>query len=345
MRIHMHRHLSAALIAVCVLATPVRAQPPQPQGRGFVTGGSVVPQPTRSEDELKAVIADKPAEFYPSVELARLYQRAGRIADAERVLRDALGYHPTSAPLFTTLLNLFEMPPKTDPERVLAIAEEWMRADPSSSLAVASAANAHHVLGVQIRDNPAESLSHIDQSLQLLDVALRTHPDDGLLLRTRSLHLRSKASFTSDPAERELLMKQADEAASRVGHQSGAGYSQRWTSVGGTASGSRFGTPPPPSLPGAVRVGGNIRMPTKIRDVKPVYPPEAQEARVQGVVILEIVLDEAGKVADARVLRSIPLLDQAALDAARQWEFSTTTLNGSPVPVIMTVTVQFSLMQ
>jgi periplasmic protein TonB len=92
-----------------------------------------------------------------------------------------------------------------------------------------------------------------------------------------------------------------------------------------------------------VRVGGNVRPPTKIRNVPPMYPQEALDARVQGVVIMEVTIDEQGRVSDARVLRSIPLLDQAAIDAVRQWEFTPTLLNGEPVPVIMTVTVQFSL--
>ena len=82
---------------------------------------------------------------------------------------------------------------------------------------------------------------------------------------------------------------------------------------------------------------------TKTKDVAPVYPPIAQSARVQGVVIIEAMIGPNGKVQDARVLRSIPLLDQAALDAVRQWEFTPTLLNGVPVPVIMTVTVQFTL--
>ena len=82
---------------------------------------------------------------------------------------------------------------------------------------------------------------------------------------------------------------------------------------------------------------------TKTKHVKPVYPPIAQSARVQGVVIIEATIGPNGKVQDARVLRSIPLLDQAALDAVRQWEFTPTLLNGVPVPVIMTVTVQFTL--
>jgi len=120
--------------------------------------------------------------------------------------------------------------------------------------------------------------------------------------------------------------------------------------------------PPPPPPPGAraggagaapgnaaggpfqpVRVGGNIRQPTQVRRVNPVYPAEAEAARVQGVVILEAVIGVDGRVDNARVLRSIPLLDQAAIDAVQQWEYTPTLLNGAPVPVIMTVTVQFTL--
>lgn len=94
---------------------------------------------------------------------------------------------------------------------------------------------------------------------------------------------------------------------------------------------------------GAVRVGGNIRQPMKMVDVKPVYPDLAQKARVQGVVIVEALIGQDGRVEGARVLRSIPLLDQAALDAVRQWEFNPTLMNGVPVPVIMTLTVNFTL--
>jgi protein TonB len=101
--------------------------------------------------------------------------------------------------------------------------------------------------------------------------------------------------------------------------------------------------PPPPPPPAPVRVGGAIRPPTKVKDVRPVYPAIAQSARVQGVVIIEATIGPTGTVQDAKVLRSIPLLDAAALDAVRQWQFTPTTLNGVPVPVIMTVTVNFTL--
>jgi protein TonB len=90
-------------------------------------------------------------------------------------------------------------------------------------------------------------------------------------------------------------------------------------------------------------VGGAVKPPTKTRHVNPVYPPIAMSSRVQGVVILEVVIGADGKIGQARVLRSIPLLDQAAIDAVMQWEFTPTLLNGAPVPIIMTMTVQFTL--
>ena len=65
--------------------------------------------------------------------------------------------------------------------------------------------------------------------------------------------------------------------------------------------------------------------------------------RVQGVVILECTISPQGKVTDVKVLRGIPLLDQAAIDAVKQWVYTPTLLNGVPVPVIMTVTVNFRL--
>ena len=91
-----------------------------------------------------------------------------------------------------------------------------------------------------------------------------------------------------------------------------------------------------------LRVGGRIQAPKKIKDVKPVYPATAQSARVAGAVTIEMTIGPDGKVIDAKVVRSIPLLDQAALDAVRQWEYTPTLLNGVPVPVLVTVTLNFT---
>jgi TonB family protein len=92
----------------------------------------------------------------------------------------------------------------------------------------------------------------------------------------------------------------------------------------------------------AVRPGGRIMAPKKIKDVAPVYPAIAQSAHVTGAVTIEATIGPDGKVIDAKVVRSIPLLDQAALDAVRQWEYLPTMLNGVPVPVLVTVTVNFT---
>ena len=112
--------------------------------------------------------------------------------------------------------------------------------------------------------------------------------------------------------------------------------------VGGEVGGT--GTEPKPEPPaGPVRVGGNIKEPKKLRNVPPLYPEVAKQARVQGVVVLEATIDRSGRVDNVRVLRGIPLLNEAAVEAVKKWVYSPTMLNGEPVPVIMTVTVNFTL--
>jgi TonB family protein len=113
---------------------------------------------------------------------------------------------------------------------------------------------------------------------------------------------------------------------------------------GGVAGGVSTGVGPGyTATQSPVRVGGDIKEPKKIRDVKPVYPSIAQTAGVTGVVILETIIATDGSVREAKILRSVPLLDQAALDAVYQWQFTPTLLNNEPVEVIMTVTVSFTL--
>jgi protein TonB len=100
---------------------------------------------------------------------------------------------------------------------------------------------------------------------------------------------------------------------------------------------------PPPVAREPLRVGGSISRPERIRYVAPVYPPIARAAHVEGIVVVEAVLGADGRVREARVLRSAPLLDAAAIAAVEQWQFTPTLLNGQAVPVVMTVTVVFSL--
>jgi len=94
---------------------------------------------------------------------------------------------------------------------------------------------------------------------------------------------------------------------------------------------------------GAVRAIGDIKPPRLIKAVEPVYPEIARQAQVEGVVIVEARTDEKGNVEDARILRSIPLLEQAAIDAVKQWKYEPAIINGKPQKVVFTVTVRFML--
>jgi protein TonB len=116
--------------------------------------------------------------------------------------------------------------------------------------------------------------------------------------------------------------------------------------VGGLDVGTFVIDAPPPAAVAPVTplvIGGNIKPPARIKYVAPDYPPIALSVKAQGVVIVEAVIGADGKVQQARVLRGKPLLDEAALAAVRSWEYTPTLLNGQPTPVIMTVTVQFTL--
>jgi protein TonB len=114
-----------------------------------------------------------------------------------------------------------------------------------------------------------------------------------------------------------------------------------------------LGVPPAPEIvrppaahpPALVRVGHGVREPRKIVDVAPIYPPIALSARIEGAVILEAVINERGEIERVKVLRSQPLLDGAAVDAVRRWRYSPTLLNGAPVSVLMTITINFTLRQ
>jgi len=93
----------------------------------------------------------------------------------------------------------------------------------------------------------------------------------------------------------------------------------------------------------ALQAVGEVKPPKLVRRVEPDYPKLAQEARVQGVVVLEATTDIYGRVTAVRVLRSVTLLDEAAVTAVRQWVYEPLLVNGRPRPVTFTVTVRFVL--
>ena len=113
--------------------------------------------------------------------------------------------------------------------------------------------------------------------------------------------------------------------------------------VGGLMAAPPPPPPPPPPAPKLVRIGGNIQAPQLVKRVEPTYPELALVAKVTGLVILEASVGADGTVQDVRVLRSVKFLDQAAVDAVKQWRYAPLVLNGTATPFVLSVTLNFSV--
>lgn len=116
--------------------------------------------------------------------------------------------------------------------------------------------------------------------------------------------------------------------------------------IGGVLNTAAKPVAPPSAKSGApVRVGGRVRPPKAIMQVHPEYPPLARQARIQGQVQIDAVLDEQGNVIDMKVVSGPPILYQAALDALKKWKYEPTYLNDQPIAVELIVTITFELGQ
>jgi protein TonB len=119
--------------------------------------------------------------------------------------------------------------------------------------------------------------------------------------------------------------------------------------LGGVVGGLPEAPPPPPPPPppvqrGPVRIGGQIKAPALVKRIEPGYPPIAVSAHLEGVVILEAIVDRDGSVSEVKVLRALhPLLDREAEMAVKQWRYSPLILNGTAERFILTVTLSFHL--
>jgi len=272
----------------------------------------------RRERELRLLVASGGATKDTYLELARLANLQNRIDDVVQALSEAAKFDPPAA---------------ESHHRIATFLWEYARRPGLDA---------------------ATQLAYVKKGIAAEDEALALQPNYLEALTYKNILLRMQANLSSDAVEQQRLITEADTLRNRAIELQKQHAEHR--PLGNTAGGPP--PPPPPPFPGfsepfeqtmarlqPIRVGGNVRTPTKTRDSRPVYPPEAQAARVQGVVILETIIDAQGNIANARVLRSIPMLDSAALSAVSQWQFTPTLLNGAAVGVIMTVTVNFTLME
>jgi TonB family protein len=328
------------------LLLPTQQQPPRDPK---VAAGIVLDDAAR-EAALVKRIAASPADITAYQQLAKLQEHRGAYAEAEATLLKARQVAPKNNAVVLTLSGFYNRQGQFEKTmQTLEEAEEMDPTDPRGAQIVATyywdkAYRDHRLL-------PAEQLQYVMSGIAATDRALSLNPDYVEALTYKNLLVRMRANLETDPFQKQQLIAEADTLRSRA-----IELNKGRTAIDGGNSGVMLGPPPPPPPPpppGAaptspsgmapVRVGGNIKTPTKVKNVPPVYPPDALAARIEGVVILEVTIDTEGRVYDAKVLRSIPVLDNAALEAVRQWEFTTTEFNGMRDPVSMTVTVNFTL--
>jgi periplasmic protein TonB len=152
------------------------------------------------------------------------------------------------------------------------------------------------------------------------------------------------------PKDIKIIKEEAEPDPGVVGAVGGVPGGVAGGSMGGVLGGviGGIGTAPPPPKPrptGPIRVGGNVQAARIVNRVQPVYPPLARQTRISGTVRLHAIISKDGTIQQLEVLSGHPLLQQAALDAVRQWRYQPTLLNGEPVEVDTTIDVIFSLNQ
>jgi len=294
---------------------------------------------------LDAAVAEQRAPEAAYYQLAELLEARGDSDRADEVLESVRDRFPKSIRAQTAAAGVYNR--RGDFERTI----EALRA--IAALQPGDPEPLHRIgtffwdrVRADIKYAPATKLSYILQGIDAENQALALRPDYAEAMTYKNLLLRMQANMTMNPAEQAQLIAEADALRDRV--------IEMQRSVRASAK----DIPAPPPAPSSaffepfdqavarlqpLRVGGSIRAPVKTTDAKPVYPADAQKAGVQGVVILEALIDDQGSVANARVLRSVPLLDAAALDAVSRWRFTPTEIEGRRISLLMTVTVNFTL--
>jgi tetratricopeptide (TPR) repeat protein len=230
-------------------------------------------QAGRSETDLLTAVAAQPSDLRPYLELATLYRNTNRRDEAETLLRQALTFHPKEGAVYSALATLYE--PLKEAEAILGIADEWRRAAPTDTRPLLLALMVHMAKAEQARETPAEAIAHMDRALEAIAEAERISPGDPRLRASRLALIKHRIPLTDDPQERERLSQELAAGEREFS-------TQRLSAAGSASSADVASQPLPPYPSNAVRVGGNVKPPTKIKDVEATFPPVAQQARVQG---------------------------------------------------------------
>jgi len=145
------------------------------------------------------------------------------------------------------------------------------------------------------------------------------------------------------PEATDVDVRAAERGAETAAEPGGAPGGVAGGVPGGVVGGVIGGIPAAPASIEPLRVGGEIKEPAKLKHVPPVYPDIAARANIHGDVILTCTVSPLGRVTSVTVVKGVPLLSKAAMEAVKQWVYTPTLKDGIPMPVILTVTVKFGL--
>ncbi len=179
----------------------------------------------------------------------------------------------------------------------------------------------------------------LEDGIWNLNRALEINPKYGDAMAYMNLFLRERADLQDTPQQYQQDVREADQWVQR------AIEAKKYTAAQPGSTGAPPAPPPPPGPAGASPRLRVSNPPEPVSKIDPVYPPLARQARIQGTVRLDAVLDKEGRVVQLRVLSGHPLLVPAALEAAKQWVYAPTLLNGEPVQVATEIAVNFILPQ
>jgi TonB family protein len=336
---------AAAPVQTSAAQTPPRDRRP----------GEAAPE-TAQEVEFKRAIESNPTNSNLYAQLVRLQEARGAKSEALATLAAMRRAFPNDQATLRFAASTYTKLGETD--EAVAIVEAIAASQPNDKALQMMVATYYWEIVSKGGLPPGQTAAYLKNGVAATDRALALDADyvDALVYKNILLRLQASAA---DAATRPALLAEADALRTRAAELNRARGATTPTQVRHSPHSPATGMPAPPPPPpppqqnhafsplidgvAPLRVGGQIKPPVKVRDVKPVYPPIALSSGVQGVVIIEATIDGGGDVVDTRVLRGQPLLDEAALDAVRQWRFQPTMLNGAPVPVIMTLTVNFTL--
>jgi TonB family protein len=232
----------------------------------------------------------------------------------------------------------------------VAIFEQAAAKEPTNASAQHVVATAYLEMTKDASLSDVEKRVCIERGIAAENRALAADPNFAPALVLKNLLLRLQSEREADPGARDALIREAEALRARAVELTREGAVQPIPEGTIVTPGP---TPPPPPPPPNAPAPGKIQWvyakteytslgvrPVKAKDVRPIYAPMVIASGIEGDVVVEATVDARGKVSMLRVVRTLPMLTQATIDAVRQWEFDPTTVSGAPV--VVTVTASFT---